>query len=120
MRRIVLSLILLVVAIILFTVFLPFGVIFALTRKWDTHYFSKILLRIAVSIDQLSNVTCAGLYNHILVKSGKPFGLEDDTVSEVLGNNRDNLTQFGQMVVSLLEYIDPGHLNTSLVENKPY
>lgn len=121
MKHLLLSILLLIVATTLFLVFLPFGIIFALLNfRGNKTYPSKIILRIAVSIDQLANVTCAGLFNHILVKGVKPFGLEDDTVSEVLSKNRYNLTKFGTFIVKLLLAIDPGHLNDALVENINY
>lgn len=84
-------------------------------------YLTRVLLRIAVALDQLANVVCAGIFNHMLVQEGiKPFGLEDDTVSEVLAKNRDRLTPVGEALVKVLEYFDPGHLNTALLENEAY
>ena len=64
---------------------------------------------------------CAGLFNHILVIEGiKPFGLEDDTVSEVLARNRDHLTGLGKTIAALLDHFDPGHLEKALIENEAY
>ncbi len=81
-------------------------------------YFSKILLRIAVALDQLGNVTCGGLLDAIFTKEGHNFGLEDDTVSEVLAKNQHNLTRFGRLISNLLEKVDPGHLESAMIENE--
>lgn len=109
-------------AVTLFAFFVPISILYGICiAPWQISYFSRIVLRISVAIDQLANVICAGLFNHVLVKKGiKPFGLEDDTVSEVLARNRENLTSFGLMLAKILDRFDPGHLDKALIENEAY
>jgi len=115
------NLLLLLIAIILFAVLAPFGFIYTLVSSIfylenPFKYVSHIILRIAVSIDQMGNVVCGDLFNVILVKSGTPFGHEDDTVSKVLHINRHNLTKLGLSIYNLFETIDPGHGTKSMID----
>ena len=116
-----LDFLLLIIAIALFTIFAPFGILFViihslLGKKNPLKYISSVILRIAVSIDQLGNTVCGDLLNAIMVKEVVyPFGNEDDTVSACLYFNRNNLSKLGQSVYNLLEWINPGHCyNASL------
>lgn len=121
MKKLVISIIVLFVATILTVLISPFGIAYAIIKsiyRRNLKYFAKVLLRIAVSLDQLGNVTCGDLLNKIFTKKGKNFGLEDDTVSEVLAKNQNNLTRFGRLISNLLESIEPGHLNRALTENE--
>lgn len=121
MKKLVISLIVLFVAVVLTVCISPFGILYGIIKsiyRRNLKYFSKILLRIAVALDQLGNVTCGGLLDVIFTKEGNNFGLEDDTVSEVLAKNQHNLTRFGRLISNLLEYIDPGHLESALTENE--
>lgn len=121
MRKLVVSIIVLCVAVVLTVLISPFGIAYGIIRsiyRRNLKYFSKILLRISVALDQLGNVTCGGLLDVIFTKKGHNFGLEDDTVSEVLAKNQHNLTRFGRIISNLLEYIEPGHLNRALIENE--
>jgi hypothetical protein len=74
------------------------------------------LIRIAVSLDQFGNVLCGGLLDLLLIKRGVAFGDEDDTISEVISQQKGNLTWFGAILAYLLERIDPGHLKRALIE----
>lgn len=121
MRKLFVSLIVLSVAIVLTVLIAPFGILYGIIRsiyRRNLKYFSKVLLRTAVALDQLGNVTCGGLLDVIFTKEGHNFGLEDDTVSEVLAKNQHNLTRFGRIISNLLEKVDPGHLESALIENE--
>lgn len=108
-------------AVVLFAIFLPVGIVYGLfLGPWSIGYLAQVIQRIAVGIDQLANIVFAGLFNRTLVRGVKPFGLEDDTISEVLSKNRDHLTGAGKMIAMILEYIDPNHLDKALIENKTY
>lgn len=115
------SLLLLIIAIILFVVLTPFGLAYTFIMSFffirnPFKYIGSIIKRIAVSIDQLGNVVCGDLFNVIMIKKGTAFGHEDDTVSKVLHLQRDNLTFLGKGIYNLLEFIDPGHGVKSLTE----
>ena len=121
MKNLANSCIVLIIAILLFAVCAPFGVLFALCRRrWHIDYASAILRKIAVSIDQLGNVAFAGFLNAVMVRGIKPFGLEDDTVSEVMERNKDHLTGIGKMIARILEKLDQGHMEKALEENMHY
>ena len=79
-------------------------------------YIQKIILRIAVAIDQLGNTVCGDLLNKIMInKKVYLFGDEDDTVSKCLYYNRNNLTKLGEGIYNFLEKVNPGHCyNASL------
>lgn len=123
MKKFIVSIIILIVSIILSIVFIPFGLGYAigyrLIYKKDLTYISKIFIKIAVSLDQLGNVICGDFFDIILTRTGKNFGLEDDTVSEVISRNkyRCNLTKTGTLLANTLESIDPDHLEKALEEN---
>ena len=122
MKKIFISLIVLFVAVILTIIFVPFGLAYGITYRIlylkDFSYVSKIIIRIAVCLDQLDNVVCGDFLDQTMTRAGKNFGLEDDTVSEILARNKDrNLTKLGMCIANILEKIDPGHLNKSLEEN---
>jgi len=121
MRKLVVSIIVLFIAVVLTVLISPFGILYGIIRsiyRRKLTYFTKILLKIAVALDQLGNVTSGGLLDKIFTKKGHNFGLEDDTVSEVLAKNQHNLTRFGRLISNLLEYIDPGHLENAMIENE--
>lgn len=116
MRLFFVSIIILVIAVLLFCIFAPFGILYSLTGGFT--YLGKIIMRISVSIDQLGNVVCGKLLNKIFTKEGNNFGLEDDTVSEVLAKNQHNVTKLGYIVSRILEKLDKNHLQKSLIENE--
>lgn len=121
-KQLTISIIVLLVAVILTIIFTPFGLAYGITYrviyKRDFTYIAKILKRVAVSLDQLDNVTNGDFLNHTLTRSGENFGLEDDTVSEVIArHNNGNLTKSGKFIATFLEKVDPGHLASSLEEN---
>lgn len=121
MKKVLISIYILAIAIALFILCMPFALCYALSKRpWNIEYASKILHRIAVSIDQLGNVAFAGFLNATMVRDIKPFGLEDDTVSEVMARNKDHLTGAGKAIYWILEKLDPGHMEKSLEENVHY
>lgn len=97
------------------------GFIYRILYSIFTGYnLTKYLNKVAVSLDQLGNVVGGALLNDTLVKGIRPFGLEDDTISEILSYNRKYLTNFGRFIAYILEKIDVGHLDKSLKENETY
>ena len=71
----------------------------------------------AIDIDKFGNVNLRCLLNTILRKKGGfKFGLENETVSSVLGKNkRDNKLSFiGKAVAYILDSIDKNHCINSI------
>lgn len=126
MKQLLTSTIVFVLAISLAIITIPIGVLYALFRfRGHIEYASRVLKRIAVSFDQIINVVCGPIFNRIFIYrlwKWSEFGLEDDTVSEVLARNRKlgALTPLGRRISNALEWLDPGHLDNSLIENTPY
>lgn len=122
MRKFVVSLIVLCIAVLLTVLISPFGIAYGIIkniyRRTFLAYLTKISKRVSVSIDQLDNVLCGDFLDDFFTKEGNNFGLEDDTVSEVLSKNQHNLTRFGRIISKLLEAVDPGHLESALIENE--
>jgi hypothetical protein len=122
MRQLVISIIVLAVALILSVIFIPFGLVYGLTYrilyKRDFSYLSHILMEISVCIDKMDNIICGDFLNHVLVKTGTPFGRRNETVSKKIAENRGgNLTKLGINIGIILEKIDSGHLDSALKEN---
>ena len=74
-------------------------------------------LQIAISVDQLGNVIMQHLLNLLWVKKGGYlFGNRDETISSVLGKNKqlNMLTGFGKAIDKALDFIDPNHSLNSI------
>ena len=74
---------------------------------------SQYQLNIGISIDQLGNVVLGPLMNILLKKKGGHlFGNPDETISFVLGQNKESntLTWFGRKIANLLNSIDENHV----------
>jgi len=98
----------LIVAILLSVIFFPIGFLFSMFYPKRGNYLYKI----ALGIDQLGNVVCARLFNFFLIDlDGYQFGNEDETISSVIGKNKqaNTLTLFGIALDMLLEAIDKNH-----------
>ena len=105
------GLILVISALLLSAIILPVGFVVGIIAALDNYLF-----RITKSIDQLGNVVCAELFDWMLVKKGKHFGDEDETISSVLGRNIDNLTKAGKCLVWLLNTIEKDHVQKAIGE----
>ena len=105
------GLILAISALLLSAIILPVGFVVGIIAALDNYLF-----RITKSIDQLGNVVCAELFDWMLVKKGKHFGNEDETISSVLGKNIDNLTVAGKALVWLLNTIEKDHVQKAIGE----
>lgn len=121
MKSLIINLIILFVAIVLCAVFMPIGiyvaVLYAIYNR-SIKYFSDVVLAIAAGLDRLGNATCGQLFNIIFTKEGRNFGYPSDTVSRVLAVNQSNLTRLGKIISTLLEKIEPGHLQKSLFDDR--
>lgn len=114
--------ILLILAVILFALLAPFGIITAL---WQSIYKRKLsgflnkindwFMELAISLDRLGNVFCFELFNIVLIKDRiYPFGNSKETVSKVMAENKENLTAFGRGLYWFIDLIDPGHFDREL------
>lgn len=77
--------------------------------------------RAAVSIDQLGNTMCQDLFNHTLIKKGGySFGNVDETISSVLGKNKqtNTLSLLGRLLDKFLHILDDNHTLNS-IEDEP-
>ena len=96
------------------------GFIYGIFHNLFTKGFSGIgefLLQIAISIDQLGNVVMQHLLNTLWIKkSGYKFGNRDETISSVIGKNKQlrTLTLFGKNMDKILEFIEANHSLNSI------
>lgn len=83
-----------------------------------TKYWGNLLYQINVGIDMIGNVLLGKFLNHhaICNQNIYPFGNVNHTISHVLAVNQkhDNVTRFGNWIIDILEWIDPGHMEASL------
>ncbi|PHS53082.1 MAG: hypothetical protein COB01_05940 [Lutibacter sp.] len=111
---------LLLTSIILFTLTVPFGIIYGVLYKFFTKTFTglgEFSLKISISLDQLGNVSMQYLFNEIMIiKGGYKFGNRDETISSVIGKNvkLKKLSTFGKLINSILDFIDIGHSLNSI------
>ena len=107
------GILLLLIAIVLFTITAPLGFIFGVL--YNARSFTRIdeyCLKIAIAVDQLGNVLMQHLLNTILIrKGGYKFGNRDETISSVLGKNRrlKTLSFPGRLIDYLLDLIESKH-----------
>jgi hypothetical protein len=105
----------LIVAILLSIILFPIGFIVSMFYPKR----GKYLYKIALGIDQLGNIVCARLFNFFLIDlDGYQFGDEDETISSVIGKNKqaNTLTMFGMLLDVILEKIDKNH-TVDAIEN---
>lgn len=113
MLKEVIGFILFVVAVLISVIIMPISFIYAMFKT----NFNKYLFNVALSIDQLGNAVCAPLFNKVLINEHHyKFGNPDDTVSYVLGVNKqfNNLSKTGQKLDNVLNRIDPGHTDMAV------
>ncbi|MEY4332228.1 MAG: hypothetical protein RLZZ196_966 [Bacteroidota bacterium] len=106
--------ILLILAIILAIPLFIIGWIYSLiTLRLKIKRLNDYAFTIALGIDQLGNVVMSNLFNAILIQhDGVKFGNPDDTISAILGVNKQNntLKYLGKLLASLLNKIDENHV----------
>ena len=103
----------LLTAILIFIIIAPCGFIMQMFYSGRKDY----LINVAVGIDQTGNAVCPRLFNAALRKdNGYPFGNCDETISRVLGMNKQlgTLTVTGKLLCMLLNKIDKNHVENSI------
>lgn len=121
MKRLINNAIIFIVAIALLATVGTFGLMYTvfwsilnITKISFLKYWADLIYTINVGIDKIGNVLLAAFLNKFaIVEPVHKFGNINDTISEALAKNLDNLTQFGQWIVNVLEWIDPGHMEKS-------
>jgi hypothetical protein len=124
MKKLIKSVVLLIVASVLFDTLLPIAIIWGIVDSFWRRKFkngakeaSNWLYAWAISIDQLGNVVCKDLFNDVLIlPTGIPFGNPDETISSVLGKNKqaNTLSKIGKGLDWLLNRLDPNHSINSI------
>ena len=137
MRKLLHSLILLIVALALALVLLPLGLLWTIGEIWfrffvpsgnsaskkGLWYLGGIFRSVAIWIDQIGNSVCRDLFNRCLITSaGYKFGKVQETISSVLGKNQETwtLTLVGRAVVGVLDWIDKDHCRESIITFTSY
>lgn len=97
------------------TLFAPVGVLLCLAiRIVRGLKLSDLLLNVAYIDDVLINVSWGDVFNLIFrkMKRGYPYGNPNDSISRVLGKNKQlfTLTQFEEWVAKQLNKIDRDHV----------
>jgi hypothetical protein len=122
MKRLINNIIVFIVAMFLLFTVGTFGLIY--TIVWSIFnsskisffkYWADLMYTINVGIDKIGNVLLAAFLNKFaIVEPIYKFGDINDTISEALAKNLNNLTKLGKFIVDVLEWIDPGHMQKSL------
>lgn len=115
-----LNFLLFVVAVVLFVLLAPFGIIctlfvsvLMLSGMRPLQYLSHTAGVLAIAVDCLGNVVCRDLFNLTLITDdGYGFGEVGETISYVLGRNKqaNTLTRTGILLANILNWIDPEHV----------
>ncbi|WP_222984832.1 hypothetical protein [Flagellimonas meishanensis] len=114
------GILLFLISIVLMTLTGPLGLLYGFLHKLFTKGITGIgefALQIAISVDQLGNVVMQHLFNALWIsKDGYAFGNRDETISSVLGKNKQlqTLTGFGRAIDGFLDFIDPNHSLNSI------
>lgn len=132
LKKLLISLVLLVVAVILSVVLMPVWIIYTLWRILhriffpDKHnsiqkaigYLANTIRSVAVGIDQIWNVIGRDLFNKILIKeNGYKFWNVQETISSVLWHNEKDrtLTKLWWWLVGVLDKIEKDHCKKSII-----
>jgi hypothetical protein len=114
------------IAIVLFIILTPLGLLFSLITRlfvWRFKGWRKKLGEYfyicALSIDQTGNVFCADLLDAALIHKDAEFkfGNPDQTISAVLGYNQyhKTLTGAGKLLVKILDTFDEAHCESAML-----
>lgn len=137
MKKLLHSLILLIVALALALLLLPLGILWTIGEIWlrffvpgtnsaskkGLWYLGGIFRSVAIGIDQIGNSVCRDLFNRCLITSaGYKFWKVQETISSVLGKNQETwtLTCLGRAVVGVLDWIDKDHCRESIITFTSY
>lgn len=109
-----------ILAIILSLVFFPIALVYAIfTRGFNV--LGKDSWYKAIAIDQLGNVWCKHLFNDIMIHpDGHRFGDPNETVSHVLGKNKEKNTLYftGKGLAWMLNKIEKNHVENAVINKQ--
>lgn len=118
------GIVLFVLAVILLALLGPVGLLVTFAYnfiRWNFRYACRRmnydLVIMAVAMDQVGNVMCKDLFNLCLItKAGYPFGRRKETISSVIGKNRqaDTLTFLGKCLDKTLNLFEKNHSSKSI------
>ena len=124
MKNLILSLVLVIVASVLFIILLPIAIVWGIVASFWRRQFKNGTKEVsnwfyawAISIDQLGNVVCTELFNDaLIIHTEIPFGNPDETISSVLGKNKNanTLSKIGKGLDWILNKLDPNHSINSI------
>ena len=138
MKKLLHSLILLLVALALALVLLPLGLLRTIGEIWfrfftpsgknspskkGLWYLGGIFRSVAIWIDQIGNSVCRDLFNRCLITpEWYKFWKVQETISSVLGKNQETwtLTRLGRAVVWILDWLDKNHCKESIITFTSY
>jgi hypothetical protein len=110
---------LLTLALFLFAIITPFGILWQMIRNLAE--IPGYFYRLAISIDQTGNVANEHLFNDILVKKGGyKHGNPDETISSIVGKNKtsSHLTTLGKYLSGLLNSIEANHVEKAIEQDE--
>jgi hypothetical protein len=105
-----------IVASILKWILTPFAYTYGCIESYLKDEFDDYNEIIAIQKDKYGNVVCKYLFNRILIKTnGYKFGNPLDTVSKVLGMNKnyETLTKLGRTICYILDKIQKNHVENA-------
>lgn len=132
LKKLMISLVLFVVAVILSVVLMPVWIIYTLMMiiarifihakhnsiQKAIGYLASTIRSVAVGIDQIWNVIGRDLFNKILIKENwYKFWNVQETISSVLWHNEKDrtLTNLGWWLVKVLDKIEKDHCKKSII-----
>jgi hypothetical protein len=115
------GIILTIIAATLSIIIYPFALVYSLFRYTKFSYLFKHYFNIAVSIDQTGNVVCQYPLNDFMIKKGGiKFGNPDETISGVLGKNKEinKLTILGKALSKFLNEREDKHVENAIEKDE--
>lgn len=116
-----LGLLLNIIAEILKWVFAPIGYFYGVFASLYKGEFSKYNRQLAVVKDKYGNVNLQYILNeYFITKDGHKFGNADETVSYVLGKNKEmnTLKDAGKLLSTVLNFFDKNHVEKAVINHE--
>ena len=110
-----------IIKILLAPLAYSYGFIRSISKKETNKYH----MRLAIAKDQYGNALCSFLFNDTLIKkNGYKFGNIDETISSVIGKNKElgTLTYLGRILDMILDVFDSNHslksIDTTIINSQ--
>jgi hypothetical protein len=111
------GILLFIVAIFLFIPLTGINLVLVIVKNPSWKTVDGYFFQTSIDIDRFGNRNFRSLLNATLILESKnTFGDPRETISSVLGKNQqtDTLTKTGQLLVKLLDWLDPNHCEKSI------